>query len=242
MRDARIIASPPSRFLIAAVAIVVRGHNALTATPLERSSPAKPSRASAFRSKSLELGEDLLDRIEVRGVFGQKHEARPDVSDRSSYGLCLVGAEVVEDDDVARLEGRNEELFNIGAEALAVDGPVEQAGRIDAVVAQGGEESRGLAAAMRNLVDEPLAFRRPAAQAGHVGFRPRLVDEHQSPGIDKALIGPPTRATAAYVRAVLLARDKRLFLTATPRRRKKRLIIEVSDLTPRSHKRRSQRA
>src|SRR3984885_11213383 len=87
-----------------------------------------------------------------------------------------------------------------------------------------------------------LAFRRPAAQAGHVGFRPRLVDEHQSPGIDKALIGPPTRAMAAYVRAVLLARDKRLFLNVTPRRRKKRLIIEVSDLTPRSHKRRSQRA
>jgi hypothetical protein len=93
--------------------------------------------------QSLELGEDLLDRIKVRGVFGQKHEARPDVSDRSSYGLCPVGAEVVEDDDVARLEGRNEELFNIGAEAFAVDGPVEQAGRIDAVVAQGGKEMLG---------------------------------------------------------------------------------------------------
>ena len=101
------------------------------------------------------------------GVFGQKHEARPDVSDRSSYGLCLVGAEVVEDDDVARLEGRNEELFNIGAEAFAVDGPVEQAGRVDAVVAQGGKESRGLPAAMRNLVDEPLAFQRPG-RAGEV--------------------------------------------------------------------------
>src|SRR5271154_6812191 len=69
-----------------------------------------------------------------------------------------------------------------------------------------------------------------------------LVDEHQSPGIDKALIGPPTRAMAAYVRAVLLARDKRLFLNVTPRRRKKRLIIEVSDLTPRSHKRESHSA
>ena len=130
----------------------------------------------------------------------------------------------------------NEELFNLGAEAFAVDGPVEQAGRVDAVVAQGGKESRGLPAAMRNLVDEPLAFRRPAAQAGHVGFRPRLVDEHQSPGIDKALIGLPTRAMAAYVRAVLLARDKLSPLNVTPRRRKKRLIIEVSDLTPRSHK------
>src|ERR1700678_1970723 len=206
------------------------------------SATASYVRASAFRSKVLNLAKTCSIGLRSGEYLGQKHEARPDVSDRSSYGLCLVGAEVVEDDDVARLEGRNEELFNIGAEAFAVDGPVEQAGRVDAVVAQGGKESRGLPAAMRNLVDEPLAFRRPAAQAGHVGFRPRLVDEHQSPGIDKALIGPPTRAMAAYVRAVLLARDKRLFLNVTPRRRKKRLIIEVSDLTPRSHKRRSQRA
>ena len=46
---------------------------------------------------------------------------------------------------VARLQRRREELFDIGVEALAVDGPVEQAGRVDAVVAQGGEERRGLA-------------------------------------------------------------------------------------------------
>jgi hypothetical protein len=43
-------------------------------------------------------------------------------------------------------------------EALAVDGPVEQAGRVDAVVAQGGEESRGLPFALRDLVDEALSL------------------------------------------------------------------------------------
>ena len=55
-----------------------------------------------------------------------------------------MGAEIVEDHDVAWLQRRHEELFDIGVEALAVDGPVEQAGRVDAVVAQGGEESCGL--------------------------------------------------------------------------------------------------
>jgi hypothetical protein len=40
---------------------------------------------------------------------------------------------------------------------------------------------------MRNLVDEALAPWRPAAQPGHVGLGPGLVDEHQSPGIDAAL-------------------------------------------------------
>jgi len=37
---------------------------------------------------------------------------------------------------------------------------------------------------------------------------------------------------ALYVRTILLARDKRLFLSVTPMRRKKRLIIAVSARTP----------
>ena len=73
-------------------------------------------------------------------------------------------------------------------------------------------------------------------------FGPGLVDEDQPPGIDEPLIGSPSFAVATYVRAILLARDKGLFLTVTPIRRKKRLIIEVSALTPRSAERRSQSA
>jgi hypothetical protein len=122
-----------------------------------------------------------------------------------------VGSQIVEDRDVARLKRRDVELFDIGVEALAVDGPVEQAGRVDAVVAQGGEESRGLPAAVRNLVDEAHSLRRPAAQVGHVGLRPGLVDEDQSPGIDEALIGSPSFAVAADVRAILLTCDEGLF-------------------------------
>src|ERR1700733_3907593 len=194
------------------------------------SATASYVRASAFRSKVLNLAKTCSIGLRSGEYLGRNTRRAPTsrIARRMAFALW--------EPRLSRMttspEGRNEELFNIGAEAFTVDGPVEQAGRVDAVVAQGGKESRGLPAALRNLVDEPLAFRRPAAQAGHVGFRPRLVDEHQSPGIDKALIGPPTRAMAAYVRAVLLARDKRLFLNVTPRRRKKRLIIEVSDLTP----------
>ena len=46
--------------------------------------------------QSFELGEDLLDGIEVGRVFRQKDEASPDIADRSSHGLSLVGAEIVE--------------------------------------------------------------------------------------------------------------------------------------------------
>jgi hypothetical protein len=197
---------------------------------------------SDLSQQGFELGEDLLDRIEIGRVFRQKDEASPDIADRSSHGLSLVGAEIVEDHDVARLQRRREELFDIGVEALAIDGPVEQAGRFDAVVAERGEESRSLPLALRDLVDEALSPWRPAAQAGHVGFRPGFIDEHQALGVDEPLIGSPSSAVAAYVRAILLARDKGLFLTVTPIRRKNRLIIEVSALTPRSVKRRSHSA
>jgi hypothetical protein len=39
-----------------------------------------------------------------------------------SNGLSLVRAEIVEDDDVARHEGRHENLLDVLEEALAIDG------------------------------------------------------------------------------------------------------------------------
>src|ERR1700689_612177 len=88
---------------------------------------------------------------------------------------------------------------------------------------------------MRNLVDEALSLRRPAAQAGHVGLCPGLVDEDQAFGVVEPLISSPWFAMATDVRAILLARDEGLFLNVTPILRKKRLIIEVSALTPRDN-------
>jgi hypothetical protein len=186
---------------------------------------------------TFELGEDLLDGVEVGRVFRQEDEAGSDIPDRLAHRLSPVGAEIVEDHDVARLQRRDEELFDIGVEALAVDGPVEQAGRVDAVVAQGGEESRGLPLALRDLVDEALSPWRPAAQAGHIGLRPGFIDEDQPSKVDEPLIESPSFAVATYVRAILLACDKGLFLTVTPIRRKSRGV----GLTPRSAERRSQR-
>ncbi len=88
---------------------------------------------SDFSQQGFELGEELFDRVEVRGVFRQEDEASSDVADRLPHGLAFVRAEIVEDHDIAGLERRDEELFDIGAKALAVDGAVEQAGRVDAV-------------------------------------------------------------------------------------------------------------
>jgi hypothetical protein len=75
--------------------------------------------ASRFRlsQESFELGEDLLDGVEVGRVLRQEDEAGSNISDRLPHGFSLVGAEIVEDYDVARLQRRHEELFDIGGSA-----------------------------------------------------------------------------------------------------------------------------
>ena len=63
---------------------------------------ASTVRASAFRS-SVELGEDLLDRIEIRRVGRQEQETRAGRADQLPNLVALVRAEIVHDDDVAGL-------------------------------------------------------------------------------------------------------------------------------------------
>src|ERR1700722_20228677 len=123
---------------------------------LRRRSPR--SFGFGLSQQSLELGEDLLDGGAGGGVFGEEDEAGADSSDGLPHPLPLVGAEIAEYHSVARLEGRDEELLDIGAEAFAVDRAVEQAGRIDAVIAESGKERRGLPLALRDLVDEALSL------------------------------------------------------------------------------------
>ncbi len=60
-----------------------------------------------------ELGEDLFDRVEVGAVGRQEEQMGASGSDGGAGGLALVAAEVVEDDDVARREGRGEDLLDV---------------------------------------------------------------------------------------------------------------------------------
>ncbi len=69
-----------------------------------------------------------------------------------------MAAEIVHDDDVARLKLGNENLLDIGAEAFAVDWAVEQARRGEAVAAQGAKECQGPPMTIWREAPHPLAF------------------------------------------------------------------------------------
>ena len=125
--------------------------------------------------------------------------------DGVSNGFAFVTAEVVEDNDVAGFERRDEKLLHIGGETDGVDGAIENHRGVDPVMAERGKKGQGLPMAVRHLRIEPLPAPAPAMGACHVGLGPGLVDKHQALGIDLPLVALPTLAPPRNVRPVLLA-------------------------------------
>jgi hypothetical protein len=159
----------------------------------------------------LDLGEGLLDRIEIWRVRRQEPEPGAGRLDHLSDGDPLVGAEIVHDDDVARLENRNELLLDVGAEALAVDRAVEDARGSELIAAQRAEEGHGAPAAVWRKAPQPVALRSPSAQRGHAGLDPGLVEEDQAAGIEASLPGSPAPPPAGDVVAGLLTGEQCFF-------------------------------
>lgn len=78
----------------------------------------------------LELSKQLLDWIEIWTVGRQEEEPRPSSSDDIADGLAFVGTEIVENDDVPRLQGFDELGCDIGTEGLRIDRAVNDPRRL----------------------------------------------------------------------------------------------------------------
>lgn len=181
----------------------------------ERIADFKPelvdSAGGSFAQQCLELGEDLLDGIEIGTVGRQIEEMRT----LRFYGLAnafdLVGGQVVHDDDIARLENGRQELLGPGLECLAIHWTVKRHGGCDAIMAQGGQKGCGAPVAMRGLGQEPLADRAAATAAHHVGGEAGLVDEVEPRDIKSRLFLLPGFPRRFDVWPVLLACVQRFF-------------------------------
>jgi len=102
--------------------------------------------------QGLELGKDLLDRIEVWAVGRQEEQLGAGSANSLTHGLALMAAEIVDDDDVARFEDWNEHLFDVRQEASPVDqDPSMTHGASIRVVAQGRQKGQRSPVALRNL-------------------------------------------------------------------------------------------
>lgn len=86
-------------------------------------------------NECLELCEHHLDGIEVGAVGRQEEEMSTDVSDRIAGRLSLVASEIIEDDDVAGFECRDQTLPNPCGKSDAIDGTIEDERGNDAIAA-----------------------------------------------------------------------------------------------------------
>lgn len=159
----------------------------------------------------LQFGEELLDRIEVRAVGWQEEEPGSGGSDNVAHHRAFVRAEIVENDDIAWLQGFDELGFDVGLESLAVDRPVEHPWRLDAIVPQGGNEGHGLPMAVGRMGDKPFAARAPATQRRHVRLDPGLIDEDQPCRVNARLVTDPLFAPALELWPQLLGGQNRFF-------------------------------
>ena len=143
-----------------------------------------PERVTAARFGAsqlcFDLGEALLDRIEVWRVCREEPQAGmagfdclPDTGD-------LVAGEIVGDDNVTRRQRGGEELLDIGNEGIAIDRAIEHQRSDYAVMPQAGDEGAGLPVSIRYRTHQSLAARRSAACARHVGLGPCFIDEDQA--------------------------------------------------------------
>lgn len=87
-----------------------------------------------------DFGECLFDRIEIGRVRWQVPEPCTGHPNRLPDSGRLMGAEIIHDDNVAWLQHGHKLLLDIGAEAGAVDRPVEDARRSELITTQGAEE------------------------------------------------------------------------------------------------------
>ena len=96
----------------------------------------------------LELGEELLDRVQVRAVGRQEEQVRAGLTDGAASSLSFMAAEIVEDDDVALGERGGEHLLGIERKELTVDGAVDDERRVDPVDPERADEGQRLPGAV----------------------------------------------------------------------------------------------
>ena len=159
----------------------------------------------------LELGEDLLDRVQVGRVLRQEEQFGTGGANELPHRLAFVAAEIVHDDDVAFAQRRHKDPLDIGSESLAVDRSLKKPGCFDSIEAQCGHEGHRGPASLWDLCDQALAERRPSTQRRHIGLGPRLVDEDETLRLDAALIFCPLRAPPRHVGTVAFASHQAFF-------------------------------
>ena len=156
----------------------------------------------------LEFGEDLFDRVEIGAVGRQEQQSCADAADRLAHFAAFMAAEIVHDNHVTGLEGRQQKLAHIGEESRAVDRAVQHARGVDPVTAQRRKKGLGPPSTVWRLADEACPTLAPSAQRRHIRLHPGFINENQPGRLNPALILAPLHPPPRDRRTVLFAGER----------------------------------
>jgi len=122
-----------------------------------------------------------------------------------------VNARIVHEYDIALLQSRSEELFDVGLERFAIHGAFQHKGGGNAVVTQRCDECNGLPVSVKHFLDEPFTPRCSAVQTGNRRRYAGFIDEYE-PSRIKPLLSPLQRPSGGgHVWAILLGCPQTFF-------------------------------
>ena len=88
-----------------------------------------------------------------------------------------MSGNIVQKDDLTLLQSWSKNLFYVGQEVGSVHRAIQHKRGSNAIIAQPAYESRCFPVTVRHLINEPLALRSPAIEAGHLGGGSGLIEE-----------------------------------------------------------------
>ena len=152
---------------------------------------ARPCRAQ----ERFQFGECEFDGVEVGAVGRQESEVRAGGLNRGPHLGLFVHRQVVEDDDVAVLQRRHQDLLDVGQEARIVDGAIEHRGCAQAVRPQPQDDRVRLPVAARRVIVEARASETPTIAAEQVGGDATFIEKDVLPCVAQ---GQPVSPPAAF--------------------------------------------
>ena len=158
-----------------------------------------------------QLRKGVLNRIEIRTVFRQKPERRSDVFNRPADRGTLVTRQVIHDDDVARREGRDQDLLNVGEEARAIDRAIKHGRGGEACHPERREKRRGVPASIGRVVRHAGAVEPAAIPPDEVRSYATFIEKHEPRGVEVGRRGVPHGPRERDVSAIVFRRAYRFF-------------------------------
>src|SRR5215218_1725666 len=160
-----------------------------------------------------------FNRVVVVRVRGQEPEAGATCVNDPADAWVLVGAQVVEDDDVAGAQLRREPVADPGDERLAGGCRPLRAQRDPPLLIDRPDQRQVVAPVHRARFDVFRALLDPRVRAAHREVRPGVIDKNEAPPVDAAPPAAVRRAFPLDVRAVDLTGPRPFFLSTYPARR-----------------------